>query len=92
MTDPPLSLRPGECVAQHGDDFLRIPTTTGPDGAPMLVVLCDVPGMMAAQPEQACFELEGRALLEIARAHGAGVIVQNELDGKRSWPVSPERT
>ena len=64
--------------------------TTGPDGAPLLLVFCDIPGMAAANPDKFWFDLEGETLLKRALQNGAGIIVQNGLDGRDSWAGVPK--
>jgi hypothetical protein len=72
-------------------DQLSIPSTRLPNGVLCLVVFCDIPAMASALPEERLFALEARVVLEMARANGCGVIVQNALDGQKSWAaVTPE--
>lgn len=84
---PPV-VTAGEHRVQAGENF-TVPTTTGPDGAPMLLVFCDIPGMAAANPNKSWFDLEGETLLNMALQNEAGIIVQNGLDGRQSWAGVP---
>jgi hypothetical protein len=69
---------------------IKIPTATGPDGITMILVYCDIPKMLVANPKDAFVELDGRVVLEMAEKEGFGIVVQNALDGKESWAGVPK--
>ena len=75
----------GQQITTTKDDQVSIPTTNGPDGTPMLLVHCDIPGMHELFPNDRFFEIEGRVVLEMAQTGNCGVIVQNSTDGRQSW-------
>ena len=79
----------GEQVVTSSNDQIGLPSTTMPDGTPMILVYCDIPQMVSLFPNDRFFELDGRVVLEMARSAKCGVIVQNQLDGKDSWAGVP---
>jgi hypothetical protein len=86
----PIGLLPASHGATQADQ-LSIPSTRLPNGMLCLVVFCDIPAMAKALPDERLFELDARVVLEMARDHGCGVVVQNALDGQKSWvAVTPE--
>jgi hypothetical protein len=89
IPNPSHSLRPGTGITTATDQ-MQIPSAKNPDGSPMLIVYCDIPGMAAAYPQDSFFEVEGRVVLEMAQRIGGGVIVQNGLDGRESWAGVPK--
>jgi hypothetical protein len=89
VSNPNPTLTPGTRMATETDQ-MQIPSVEGSDGSPMLIVYCDIPGMAAAYAQDYFFELEGRVVLEMAQRMGAGVIVQNGLDGKQCWARVPK--
>jgi hypothetical protein len=42
-----------------------------------------------AFPKDTFVELEARVVLQMAKSIGGGIIVQNGLDGRQSWPGVP---
>lgn len=80
----------GQQVTASSNAPVTLPRTTAPDGTTMLLVYCDIPAMHKLFPNERFFELEGRAVLELARANSFGVIVQNAVDGRDSWAGVPK--
>jgi hypothetical protein len=85
-----IELAPGTHVTTD-EDQLSIPSTRLPNGMLCLVVFCDIPALAKALPDERLFALDARVVLEMARANGCGVIVQNALDDQKSWAaVTPD--
>jgi hypothetical protein len=82
---PPAGMPSGGSYTVGPNDRIPFPETQGPDGDRWLVVYCDAVAMQAKDPRYAWAELAGRVVLEVARADGLGIIVQNMIGEQPSW-------
>jgi len=85
LQNPPAGLRHGDTFTVAPQDQITIPETRGPDGARWLLVYCDAAAMQAKNPKSVWAELAGRMVLEVARANGLGIIVQNLVGDQPTW-------
>jgi hypothetical protein len=69
--------------------LLPIAMGTGPDGTLMLAVLCDIPELAKREPRTSFIELAGAEIIKLARANGAGIVVQASKDGRTAWAAIP---
>jgi len=75
--------------SRSASDQIGVPTTTAPDGTPMLLVYCDIPKMHRTNPDDRFFEIDGRVALEMALTAKCGIIVQNASNGESCWAGVP---
>ena len=84
VPNPDGSIKPGTRKTTVHDNF-AIPHTQDAKGNSYLLVFCNIPAMFEAFPQDTFAELDARAVLEMAKSHAMGVIVQNVLEKKQPW-------
>lgn len=85
LQQPIEGMRDGGTYTVGRNDQMSIPETQGPDGGRWLLVYCDAAAMRAKNIGHAWVELAGRVILEVARANGFGIIVQNLVGPSPTW-------
>ena len=72
---------------QHtlGAQEVTFPTSTAPDGSPMILTWCDIPGMLTKFPDDRFFEVDARVVLQMAANSGFGIIVQYQSGDAPTW-------
>jgi tetratricopeptide (TPR) repeat protein len=66
-------------------DMKLIPTSTLPDGRRFLVVLADIKGLAAHEPQSRFAELAANDVIQLALKKGTGIVVQTLPPGRPTW-------